>query len=269
MKISIRRLAPLALGTLVLITANNTPVSASTDLTREEAESRVVTLLNQQRAAVGLLPLRRDARLRAVARERSWDMATKGYFSHTHSDGRAFWDLMNEDRITWYASGEILAWNTWGSLAESAAGAAKQWRNSAGHYGLVVKPDYNYIGIGLSVDRSGKKIWTGILMRGPDRTGARAKLGTSSLTRATSSTSRATVRWAGYDPRLQVLTAGLRDYQIQRRVNGGIWRTQVAATTATYLTTTVTRGYRYEFRIRARDRAGNYGRFSAVATFTP
>ena len=270
MDISIKRLAPLALGALVLLAGNSAPASASSDLSREEAENRVVALLNQQRAAVGLLPLRRDWRLRNVARVRSYDMATKDYFSHTHSDGRSFWDLLNARDITWYGAGEILAWNTWGSLADSAAGAAKQWRNSTGHYALVVKPDYNYIGIGLSIDPdSGKKIWTGILMRGPDRTGAVAKLGTHSLSRTTSSTYRATVRWAGYDPRLQVLTAGLRDYQIQRRVNGGSWTTQVAATTATSLTTSLSRGNRYEFRVRARDRAGNYGYFNGVATFTP
>ncbi len=67
------------------------------------------------------------------------------------------------------------------------------------------------------------------------------------------------IGWTGYDPRLQVLTSGLRSYEIQRRIDGGDWATSLAATTARAWYFNLTTGHLYEFRISARDRAGNVG----------
>jgi hypothetical protein len=75
---------------------------------------------------------------------------------------------------------------------------------------------------------------------------------------------RVTVRWTGGDPRLQVLTAGLRDYQVQRRVVGGSWR-ELGYRTATSVTETLPRSRTYEYRIRARDRVGNRGAWVLIS----
>lgn len=272
MSLSLRRLLPLALGALLLLSV--VPVTAAgSDLSPYGAENRVVGLLNAQRRAVGLVPLRVDSRLTLVARARSRDMASKGYFSHDMPDGRHFWDLMNTAGITWYGAGEILAWNTWGTLYESATIAAQQWHDSSGHYALVIKNDYNYVGIGLAIAPDGKKVWTGLLMKGPDRTGAWSRMSTTSLydsaTASTGSARGAKIRWLGDDYRLQVLTAGFRDFQIGRRVDGGSWTTIVTATTSSYASLTLYRGHRYEFQVRGRDRLGRYGRWSVPVTVTP
>ena len=54
----------------------------------------MVDLLNADRTAAGLVPVRVDARLMAIARARSVDMATKHYFSHTQPDGRNVFDIL-------------------------------------------------------------------------------------------------------------------------------------------------------------------------------
>jgi len=61
----------------------------------------------------------------------------------------------------------------------------------------------------------------------------------------------------------QVLTAGLRDYQVQRRVVGGTWRS-LGYRTGTSVTETLPRSRTYEYRIRARDRVGNRGAWVLV-----
>ena len=265
----IRRVALLALvGALLLPAAP--PVAAADTTAMAEAERQVVALLNQQRAEVGLLPLRVDVRLRTIARARATDMAEKGYFAHQQPDGRWAWDLMTEAGITWFGTGEILAANSSGELSESASSAAQQWRDSSSHYALVTSRDYNYLGVGLAEDATGRKIWATIFLKGPDRTGAWAKLTTPGLSAATSTTRKATIGWTGADVRLQVLTSGLRDLQLQYRYGGSTtWRTILAATKSTSIVQTLTVGRVYEFRVRARDRAGNYGAWSAPITIVP
>jgi uncharacterized protein YkwD len=271
-----RRLGPVVLVGLLLATI--APVASATDdLTVAQAEAKVATLLNQQRTDVGRIVLRIDSRLSAIARARSEDMATKGYFSHQQPDGDWAWDLMTAAGIKWYGAGEIIAWNTWGSLSDSATAASKQWHDSSAHYALLTSADYNYFGVGLAVDPSGKKLWTVVFMKGPDRTGARARFRTSSnasadtLTTASTSTRKAvTIKWSGSDVRLQVLTAGLKYFQVQvRRAGVYDWRDTKSATTATSMVRYLLRGRVYQFRIRAKDKAGNYGRWSETLWIRP
>jgi len=272
-----RRLGPIVLAGLLL--AALAPVAtAADDLTVEQAEAKVATLLNDQRLDVGRIVLRIDPRLSAIARARSEDMAAKGYFSHQQPDGDWAWDLMSAAGIKWYGAGEIIAWNTWGTLAESATSASRQWHDSSGHYALLTSANYNYLGVGLAFDDAGKKLWTVVFMKGPDRTGAKARFRTSSNTAAdtlsTASTSTirkdVTIKWTGGDVRLQVLTAGLKYYQVQiRRAGVYDWRDTKSATTRTSMVRTLRKGRVYQFRIRAKDRAGNYGRWSETLWIRP
>lgn len=273
----LRLIAPLALVGALLLPAVP-PVAAADTTATAEAEQQVVALLNRQRAEVGLVPLRVDIRLRTIARARATDMAEKDYFAHQQPDGRWAWDLMTEAGITWYGAGEILAANSAAELSESATSAAQQWRDSSTHYAIVTGRDYNYFGVGLAVDAAGKKIWATIFLKGPDRTGAWAKLKTPSTTTAIpvgasaepSVKRNVTISWTGADQPLQVLTAGLRDYRLQTRYAGAAtWITLSAATTATSTVRGLWVGRAYEFRVRARDKAGNYGAWSAPITIVP
>lgn len=231
---------------------------SSADIAAEELA--MVNLLNGDRAGAGLVAVRTDSRLMAIARARSADMIAKNYFSHTQPDGRNVFDILTGQGITWYGAGEIIAWNNY-PWDVTTSTANNQWMNSPGHRAIVLSSDMNYVGVGLAVDTStGKKMWTAVFMKGPDRTGARASMSAPTLASGTAATNRkANLSWAGADIRLQVLTAGLRSFTVQRRVDGGSWVTVWSNTTLRGGTLLVTLQHRYEFRVSALDNKGNRG----------
>ncbi len=236
------------------------PVSAAAITAAEQA---MVVALNADRAALGLVPVQVDARLMAIARARSVDMATKGYFSHTQPDGRNVFNILTAQAVSWYNAGEIIAVNNY-PMDSTASVANRQWMNSPGHKAIIISKDFNYVGVGLALDpATGKKLWTAVYIKGPDRTGARAAVtGAALRTGPTASTRYAKLTWSGYDPKLQVLTAGLSTFTVQRRVDGGAWTTAVSSTAYTYTTFKVLIGHVTEFRIAARDKKGNQGAWS-------
>jgi uncharacterized protein YkwD len=233
-----------------------------TVLTAQEAQ--MVAYLNADRAALGLVAVRPDSRLMAIARARSADMIAKGYFSHVQPDGRNVFDILTSAKIGWYGAGEIIAWNNY-SMDTTASTANRQWMNSPGHKAIVISPNYNYVGVGLAIDdATGKKMWTAVYIKGPDRTGAKAKLGSPSISSgSTPSVPRINLAWWGGDVRLQVLTAGLHHYVIERSIDGGAW-TLVTPTRGRELAIPSARGHLHQFRIAAIDRVGNRGAWSTT-----
>jgi uncharacterized protein YkwD len=223
-------------------------------------ETQMVAALNADRTAVGLVPVRVDARLMAIARARSADMVEKDYFSHSQPDGRNVFNILSSSGITWYNAGEIIAYNNY-PLDSTVAAANNGWMNSPGHHAIVVSADYNYVGVGLAIDpATGLKLWTAVYIKGPDRTAARASAGTAKLgTWLQSNKRRASVTWSGYDPQLQVLTAGLKSFAVQVRTDGGAWRWVTTSTTSRSWAFNAWKGHRYEVRVSPLDRAGNRG----------
>ncbi|MBA2756873.1 MAG: hypothetical protein H0U37_05465 [Chloroflexi bacterium] len=131
--------------------------------------------------------------------------------------------------------------------------------NSSGHRAIVLSTGYNYAAFGVAISpTTGKRYWAGVILKGPDRTAAWSKVGTVSKTILDQTYARVTVRWSGGDTRLQVLTAGLRYFQAQKRRDGGTWL-DYGTTTNTSLTRKWSRGHRYDVRLRARDKVGNWG----------
>jgi uncharacterized protein YkwD len=259
------RLASLALAAVIGLVISAPGGTLATDAPVDgaalsAAETAMVAALNHDRTVAGLVPVRVDARLMAIARARSNDMVAKNYFSHVQPDGRNVFDILTAQHITWYNAGEIIAWNAF-PMDSTAAAADYQWQHSPTHDAILMSSSYNYVGVGLAVDPStGKKVWTADYIRGPDRTGARATVYTPKVVSGpTASTRYAKLSWTGYDVRLQALTSGLRSYVIQRRVDGGIWTSVVSGTTLHTATVKLYRGHRYEFRFAAHDRAGNSG----------
>jgi uncharacterized protein YkwD len=256
-----------ALALVASLLAVPAPALAVDDAEISAAEAAMIALLNEDRTAVGLVPAQVDSRLMAIARARSVDMATKGYFSHTQPDGRNVFDILNSAKVTWYNAGEIIAWNNY-PMDSTASAANRQWLNSSGHRAIIVSNQMNYVGVGLAVDPgTGKKYWTAVFIKGPDRTGARATTAAPSVARgSTGATKRVTVSWSGADVPLQVLTSGLHSYQVQRRTDRGAWVTVATSTTVRSLTLDLAVNHTYEFRVAARDKAGNWGAWSTAKT---
>ena len=264
----LRRLASIsfvAILTLALVgPASVTATSSSSEISA--LERSMVSALNANRTALGLVPLQIDPRLMTIARARSADMVANNYFSHTLPDGRNVFKIVIEQQIKWYGLGEIIAANN-SSMDKTLEVANRGWMNSPGHRAIVISPNYNYFGVGLAVDdASGRKVWTAVYMRGPDRTGARALITDVALRAGPTATTRyAKVSWKGWDPQLQVLTAGLDSFVVQRRIDNGAWLSVAAATTLRYTNFRVGLGHLTEFRVAARDKAGNVGVWSVKA----
>jgi hypothetical protein len=239
--------------------------AAAADLTVAQAEARVVQLINADRRANGLVAYQVDNRLMQLAKDRSTNMATYRYFDHRQPDGRYYYDLLRSRGISNFTSGEIIARNSWDTLEMSAAYAVAQWKGSAPHLALMRSSQFNYFGVGLATDVTGKHYWTAVMIQGPDRTAAFATAPSPAVSSGTTSTSRRlAVSWTGDDVRLQVRTAGLASFRVERRVDAGAWTVVSTATTSRSLASVVPLGHLYEYRIRATDRVGNVGSWSTV-----
>ena len=265
-----RRLIPLLLAGLLLV-PSAIPVSAvvadpTGDPVLTQAGIDLVTMTNRQRTALGLVALQIDPNLMAIARDRAKVMAANDVMSHTEPDGRKVFDRLNDAGLTWFGAGEIIAWNHY-PVEYSTAEAIRAWMDSAGHRAIMVSTGYNYVGFGAAISATGKRYYAGVFVKEPDHTGAWSTFRTITTRPVDSGHSRVTIRWSGGDARLQVLTAGLRYFQVQWRHAGGAWRSW-GTMTVTSRSVTWTRGQIYDVRVRARDKAGNWGPWQ-VTRITP
>lgn len=263
MSIRFRRLAPLLLGVALIVPAAAPPVAVAS--TASDAEATMLKLVNYERTRRGLVALRLDTRLAAIARERSDYQAARDIGSHVHSGNRKVFDLIERDNITWYAAGEIIAQNRYyPTITDSAKTAVSGWLGSSTHRSILLSKGYNYVGFGFAVNPdSERRYWTGVFMKGPDRTRPWAKFGTISKQYVSGGWTAVTVRWSGNDTRLQVLTSGFRYFQVQRRNPGGTWGSWPLMT-KTSVTVRWARGGSKEVRVRSRDRAGNWSTWKYI-----
>jgi uncharacterized protein YkwD len=264
MSFNARRFVPLVLALLGLLVSINAPAAVSASVASDAAESALIRLINQDRADAGLVPYRSYGLLNSIAYKRSYDMATKHYFSHRQPDGRTAFDMIDASGITWYVAAEDIAWNNYGDYQGSAIMANNQWMGSSAHRAAILSTSYNYVGVGLSVDSSnGHRIWTAIFVKKPDHTGAwssfRSVTDSTGTTVAADSTGprSVTVSWTGGDVRLNTLTAGFDHYQVRKRIDDNPW--VIRSTTTRTRTFTAYPGHRYSWGIRACDRRGNCG----------
>ena len=274
----------IALGALVApagpavrpILANAQPAvaaAAAADLSLAAAESSLVAMINADRAAVGLRPLRIDARLSAIAHLRSASMAAAGQLSHVQSDGRTVVDLIKADGIAWYSLGETIGWNTYPTLRDSTNVVNNGWLSSPEHAAIIHSTTYNYFGVGLGMTANGDRYWTAIFLRGPDRTAPWAKMlapasGSYAILASRRQVRLVTWTWTGADRPLAALTSGLRSFEVQRRIDGGAWVSIWTSTTRRAWSSSVWVGHRFSVRVRARDGAGNVGGWSSPVSFS-
>jgi uncharacterized protein YkwD len=110
---------------------------------RPDLEAQMLELLNRERAAQGLDPLRADPELVEVARAHSRDMFGRGYFSHIAPDGKDPFDRMRQAEVRYITAGENLA------LAPTLSLAHQGLMNSPGHRANILRPAFGRVGIGI------------------------------------------------------------------------------------------------------------------------
>lgn len=114
-------------------------------------EQETLGLLNAQRAAAGLRPLRLDPTLSLAARGHAADMVANGYFAHDSPSGDGLVDRVRgagwlTGRPRWQL-GETLAWGV-GPLASPAA-IVDAWMNSPPHRHVILVPRFRSVGIAV------------------------------------------------------------------------------------------------------------------------
>lgn len=256
-----RRLSALVAATLavVVVAAGIAPAPAAAAVTPATVEASILALVNKERSARGLRPLRRDLPLAAIADERVANLVGATTFSHAAAGGSLTTSL-TAARVQWYRWGEVLAWRSGGVTSYTAAAIVGGWKRSSTHWAALMSRTFNYVGFGVAVRPSDGRVFAaGVLTESKDHTAPGAKIAS-----ATRSGTTIAFTWRGYDPPLQTHWAGLRDFDVWYRVDGGTWRMIRDNTTATSIKlSSRARGHRYELMVRARDRVNNVGAKSA------
>lgn len=252
------RLATAIRATLIAaIAATLLAVPASAVTSASDAEALVISWVNRDRVARGLVPVRSYGSLGSIAGTRATRMASNNILSHSIG-GNLTTQLKTYD-VAWYRYGETIGYSTAGWTVASAKGIYAAWKGSPSHWALLMSDRFNYIGIGLAYRSSNQRTYASAVMsESPDHTKPQARV-------TTTARSGADLRWdwTGYDPRLQTRTAGLRDFDVQYRVGSGFWATLRNDTTSTELSLANRSGGRsYGIRVRATDRRGNVGPWS-------
>ncbi|WP_440895484.1 CAP domain-containing protein [Amphibacillus sp. Q70] len=121
----------------------NNESTEATNSSLHAFERQVVELTNQERAAHGLQPLSIDESLSSVAREKSNDMASNGYFSHNSPTYGSPFDMMQQFGVNYRTAGENIA-----KGQRSPEEVVNGWMNSEGHRANILNPDYTHIGVG-------------------------------------------------------------------------------------------------------------------------
>jgi uncharacterized protein YkwD len=143
-------LPALALVAAVPATADAATCAGASSSPERLGESGVrhatLCVLNQQRRAHGLRPLRADNGLAKAALGHSKDMVAHRYFAHESRSGAAFTARMPRSRF--HILGENIGWAS-GRFATPRA-MVQAWMHSAGHRANILQPRYRAIGIGVA-----------------------------------------------------------------------------------------------------------------------
>jgi uncharacterized YkwD family protein/spore coat assembly protein SafA len=110
-------------------------------------EAEVVTLVNQERAKAGLPALKSDWELARVAKFKSQDMKSNGYFNHNSPTYGSPFTMMKSFGINYRSAGENIA-----KGQTSAQAVMNAWMNSSGHRANILNKNFTHIGVGYVKD---------------------------------------------------------------------------------------------------------------------
>jgi uncharacterized protein YkwD len=110
---------------------------------RPDLEASMLEMVNAERRAAGLQPVKPDPKLTELARAHSRDMLARGYFSHVTPEGDDLGKRLEKAHIGYLTAGENLA------LAPSLVGAHDGLMHSPGHRANILRPQFGRLGIGV------------------------------------------------------------------------------------------------------------------------
>lgn len=113
----------------------------------------MLELVNQERAKVGVAPLKLDERLNASAQEKADDMQNRGYYGHVSPEGTrgtlfVFKHMPSKCR---YAGENLAEVSTTDSKFGSSRFTIDNWMHSTkGHREAILDAKYSLVGFGIS-----------------------------------------------------------------------------------------------------------------------
>lgn len=137
----------------IFFTTDN--ASAKQNISHEETE--ILKLVNSQRTSLGIGKLKMDEKLNMIAQIKAQDMADKKYFSHNSPLYGSVFDMMQKYNYSYRTAGENIAMGQ-----KSAQSVMRSWMRSSGHRDNILKDEYNRLGVGFAVSKSGQPYWVQI-----------------------------------------------------------------------------------------------------------
>jgi hypothetical protein len=245
-------------GLLAILVMTVATPSIASAATTTDLEHDLLGMINAARTDHGLRPLRSSSRLWSIAGYRAGRMAATNVLSHSVAGSISA--QLRAKRMPWYAYGEDIGYTRAKRGQTANKELFRMWKASPSHWKLMMSAKYNYIGVGIAYRSSNRKTFSSLIFtESRDLTDARAAMDGVGRDGGGSTWS-----WHGWDPLLQTHTSGLKSFDVQVRVDSGAWRTVARKTGATTrVWNGLASGHTYGMRVRARDRAGNVGRWTA------
>ncbi len=157
----------LAAALLLGLTAGAAPAarSAGADAKLSRLEADLHRNVNAVRTRHGLVPLRRDAALDAVARAHSEDMASRGYLAHENPEGLdAAGRLRKAGRSGFSLAGENVGLTNRPSANREILSG---WLTSPVHRRNLLAPVFNAAGLGIARAADGTLYYTQLYVTYP------------------------------------------------------------------------------------------------------
>lgn len=150
----------------------------------ESYARQVAAIVNSERAANGLSPLKYSDQLSEAALVRAAEIQSS--FSHTRPNGASCFTAIKEAGISYTTAGENIAYGQ-----RTPEEVMNSWMNSSGHRANILGQNYEYIGIGVTY-KNGTYYWTQFFAASKDLTGEVITADTTAATKTTTTTTKAT-----------------------------------------------------------------------------
>lgn len=116
----------------------------------ERVRAGILAEVNTERKKAGVPPLRANSLLDKAAQRHAEDMLARGYFAHESPAQKTVRERAREAGYDWRTIGENIAEGQF-----TVDEVMKTWMNSPGHRRNILDPDFQELGVGLALGRSG------------------------------------------------------------------------------------------------------------------
>ena len=165
---SFRAAILLALLVAVLLLTQSATAGSQTKVVKRSSvttmpryEEQLATAINSTRKSYGLRSLRLVPGLMRSAGEHSLQMACKGYFAHSSSNGVSFFARVKTyygGNSSYFSAGENLLW---AQPRATPRQVVTRWLASPGHRRVLLSPQWRVFGIGVVSSTHGAGVFAG------------------------------------------------------------------------------------------------------------